>query len=70
MGWWNCGKDGTSLHALDTGMVWGDSVADIMDDAIKKIEKEFEQNWQTKPTRDELIAGLLFSISVDYPEEK
>jgi hypothetical protein len=64
MGWWRAGKDGSSLHAEETGLVWGDGPADIMDDAIEKIVAEFLRDYGRKPTQDELIAGLLFALSI------
>jgi hypothetical protein len=69
MGWWDHGKDGTSFVKED-GLVWGDGPADAMDGAIFLIEKEFHDYFNRKPTRAELIAGLLFSINVDYPEDE
>jgi hypothetical protein len=62
MGWWRAGEDGSSLHAKETGLVWGDGPADIMDDAIDKIVAEFMESYSRKPTRTELQAGLLFSL--------
>lgn len=67
MGWWSSGEDGASF--ANSELIWGDGPADIMDNALDKIVKEFQEDWQRKPTRKELIAGLLFSINVDYPEE-
>jgi hypothetical protein len=62
MGWWNQTEDGYSLMPNETGMVWGDSVADIMDDAVHAIIQQFEKEWMRKPTRKELMAGLQFSM--------
>ena len=62
MGWWRAGKDGSSLHLEETGLVWGDSVADIMDDAIDRIVQEFSAEGGRRPTEEELKAGLLFSL--------
>jgi hypothetical protein len=64
MGWWRAGKDGSSLHAEDTGLVWGDGPADILDDAIEAIVAEFTGAYGRKPTQEELKAGLLFSLSI------
>jgi hypothetical protein len=63
MGWWNAGTDGSSLHMEQTGLTWGDSVADIMDEAISQIVKEFQDAWKRTPTREELEAGLKFALS-------
>jgi hypothetical protein len=68
MGWWRAGKDGSSLHREETGLVWGDGPADIMDDAIDKIVAEFQRDYGRKPSRDELTAGLLFSLGA-YEED-
>ena len=54
MGYWNQGADGTSLHRNKTGLIWGDSPADIVDDAID-IGRE--------PTPEELRAGFAFSLN-------
>lgn len=68
MGWWRAGADGSSLHAEETGLVWGDGPADILDDAIGKIIAEFREAYGRKPTRAELEAGLKFSLSI-YEDE-
>jgi hypothetical protein len=69
MGWWRAGADGSSLHAEETGLVWGDGPADIMDDAIDKITDEFQAAYGRKPSRIELEAGLQFSLGV-YEEQE
>lgn len=70
MGWWDTNKKGESFakepHAE---MVWGDAPADILDDAILKIVKVFEENVGRKPTVDELVAGVLFSAPVILEED-
>lgn len=53
MGWWKQATDA----------VWGDGPADIFDTAIAEIVSEFEAEWDRKPTRDEIRAGLEFSLS-------
>jgi hypothetical protein len=68
MGWWRAGRDGSSLHAEETGLVWGDGPADILDDAIDRIVAEFQRDYGRKPSRDELEAGLKFSLGT-YEEE-
>lgn len=62
MGWWNTGRDGTSLHVEDTGLLWGDSPADFMDDALEKIVYDFIMEHERNPTCGELRAGLEFSL--------
>lgn len=68
MGWWRTGKDGSSLHIEETGLVWGDGPADIMDNALDEIVTEFLAAYNRKPSRTELEAGLLFSLG-SYEEE-
>lgn len=69
MGWWRAGSDGSSLHAEETGLVWGDGPADILDDAIDKISAEFRAAYDRSPSRAELEAGLLFSLGAyEEPE--
>lgn len=62
MGWWRAGEDGSSLHSEETGLAWGDSVADILDNALDEIKDEFLQFWGRKPLRAELEAGLQFAL--------
>lgn len=62
MGWWNAAPNGASLQTEDTGLIWGDSVADIMDDAIFRIIREFQKEHGRKPTKAELRAGLEFDL--------
>lgn len=66
MGWWTTNKQGKSFaqDSKNPEMVWGDSVADIMDDALDKIIKEFERTWSRVPTVEELEAGVRFSAPV------
>lgn len=62
MGYWNSSADGSSLHSEDTGIVWGDSPAEAMEDAIDKIVAIFLQDLDREPTKKELEAGLAFTI--------
>ena len=64
MGYWNQTEEGHSLIQEDTGLIWGDSPADIMDKAIDKIIKLFQKDWNRNPTEQEIKAGLLFSLHV------
>lgn len=63
MGWWETNKNGNSF-IMDTDMVWGDRPADVMDNAIEKIVKIFEDEVGRKPTLDELNAGFRFSMGI------
>jgi hypothetical protein len=63
MGWWTQNEQGHSFAtAAGAEMVWGDSVADILDGAIAEIADEFEQQYNRRPTKDEVRAGLEFSL--------
>lgn len=61
MGWWNATEDGGSLVMEDTGLLWGDSVADVMGNALEKIFKIFNNETGRNPTKEELFGGVLFS---------
>jgi hypothetical protein len=67
MGWWTATEDGGSF-ATSGNLVWGDSVADIMDEALEKIVKDFQDVYGRKPTQAELISGLLFSMPTTLEE--
>ena len=62
MGYWNAGKDGSSLHAKDTGLVWGDDPADAFDTALHKIMRAFKRDMDRPPTKDEIRSGLEFAL--------
>lgn len=64
MGWWTQNEHGHSFaHAEgDEELLWGDGPADILDDAIAKIAKEFEGIENRRPTKAEMRAGLEFSL--------
>lgn len=59
MGWWHQDEEG---HSFTGEMLWGDSVADILDSAIAEITTEFLKREARKPTKSELRAGLEFSL--------
>lgn len=63
MGWWSTNKYGESFSKDpgDPEMLWGDSVADTLDEALGSIIKDFQQDWGRTPTLAELHAGLDFS---------
>ena len=50
MGWWESKNNG----------VIGDSVADLMTDASEEMSKEYNEEWDRKPTIEELIDTLNF----------
>lgn len=63
MGWWTQNKQGHSFAVNeDVEMVWGDGPADILDGAINEITARFQESYGRDPTRDELRAGLEFSL--------
>ena len=65
MGWWSTNTKGESFTANNgVKMLWGDGPADLMDDAVARIIREFQSNFDRKPTHDEMVAGLLFSIRI------
>lgn len=61
MGWWQIMPDGGKTTGA-TGMIWGDQLADILDDAIDKINTVYEREWGRSPTIAELRAGVRFSL--------
>lgn len=68
MGWWTATPDGGSF-ASSGNLLWGDSVADIMDEALFKIVKEFQRDHGRKPTQPEVLSGLLFSLPSALEDE-
>ncbi|KKK64055.1 hypothetical protein LCGC14_2988060 [marine sediment metagenome] len=64
MGYWNQTEEGCSLVKDGTGLIWGDQPADAMDDALEKIIDHFRRDWERLPTKEEIMAGLLFSLDV------
>lgn len=71
MGWWSQNEEGHSF-AVAQGpdeMLWGDAPADAMGGAINEIEDAFVAEIGRKPTRAEMIAGLMFSINFEYPAD-
>lgn len=64
MGWWKQDEEGQSFAHADFAveMLWGDHVADIMDNAVAEIIKVYEQFLDRRPTKAEMIAGLKFSL--------
>lgn len=62
MGYWNQGADGSSLHTEETGLIWGDSPADVFDAAIADAVRIFTEDVGREPTEEELTAGFQFSL--------
>ena len=67
MGGWTQNKEGHSFSENEGGpeIFWGDGPADAMDNAIDTIVQEFALHWGRKPTKDEMRAGLEFSLGGD-----
>lgn len=55
-------KDAFISADPDADTLWGDRPADIFDEALRQITVDFLQNFDRKPTKDELRAGLEFSL--------
>lgn len=53
MGYWSNGYDKQGRE-----MVWGDTPADIVDDALDRIITTFIQEFGRKPTKTEIKRGL------------
>lgn len=62
MGYWSTDAEGHSFATHDPELVWGDSPADIMDDALAQIVKVFKQDVGREPSKAEVIAGVKFSL--------
>ena len=70
MGWWTAGEGGESLlNPGSTELAWGDTPADIMDEAVDKIIAAFEDYLERNPTKTEIRAGLEFCLG-GYPTEE
>ena len=57
MGWWQT-PDG----------VWGDETADVIDEALTKIEDAFMREWGRIPTQQEIISGVYWSVVPRYTD--
>lgn len=68
MGWWHAKRDGSSLESEATGLVWGDAVADILDEALDEIAYAFKEQFERFPTNGELRSGLEFAL-LKHPDE-
>lgn len=67
MGWWYSTAEGESLQPSDTGIIWGDEPADVMDAALDKIADMFIKEWGRPPCEAELMAGIRFSTAPPIP---
>lgn len=61
MGWWSTNPAGDSLLREDTGMYWGDGPADLFDELLAAVDKQFIEAWGRPATKEEILAGLYFS---------
>lgn len=68
MGWWQQDTEGHSFADAMAGEtiagVWGDHPADLLDAAFDAIDAAFMEEWGRKPTRQEVEAGIKFSLLV------
>ena len=62
MGYWNATRDGKSLQTEDTGLIWGDAPADVINMAIKEIRETFRKDLEREPTAGEIRSGLEFAL--------
>jgi hypothetical protein len=64
MGWWTQDAEGHSFSHVKEGpeLIWGDGPADILDDAILAIKKEFRERAGRDLTAEEMRAGFEFSM--------
>lgn len=70
MGYWSQDRSGTSFAVDDLHMTWGDAPADIMGDALERIVGCFEGDLGRKPTQNEILAGLRFSLIFNELEDR
>ena len=66
MGWWTTNEEGVSF--VESELSWGDGPADILDEALEQIDKEFIEAWGRPATTEELLAGLKFSYRLRRDE--
>lgn len=60
LGWWQIGTDGENMDTRATGLLWGDELADILDDALDQIRAAYRKQWGRPITHAELEAGFHF----------
>lgn len=68
MGYWKMAGASSvlfeSVPAEEITGAWGDNPADIIGDAIDAIVFAFEEDLGRKPTKQEIVNGLMFSLNV------
>jgi len=70
MGWWSITDESGGISPFgNMGLYGGDSVADILDDAIAKIIKEYEEAVGRKPYIQEVKAAWNFSTRIVFEDE-
>lgn len=62
MGWWTPATvaSGQPDTRPENSLLIGDEVADVMGDALDKINGIYEEKWERKPQKDEIIALFNF----------
>ena len=70
MGWWSITDESGGISPYgNVGLCNGDGPADILDDAIERVIKEYEESWGRKPYIEELQAAWNFSTRVVFEGE-
>tara|TARA_Y100000034_G_C6791253_1_gene354293 strand:+ start:84 stop:341 length:258 start_codon:yes stop_codon:yes gene_type:complete len=70
MGWWSItDKNGGISPFGNIGLYNGDGPADIIDNAIKEVIKEYEEAWGRKPYIQELQAVWNFCTATVLEDE-
>ena len=70
MGWWSItDKSGGISTFGNIGLYNGDGPADILDEAVEKVIKEYEETWGRKPYVQELEAAWNFSTGLVFRDE-
>jgi len=73
MGYWSTNSQGHSFvepHIEGGDMMWGDSPADVLEDALDEVIRVFRSDLGRAPSLEELQAGLLFSAQDVLDTEK
>lgn len=62
MGWWTpmTVSSGQPDTRPENSLLIGDEAADVMGDALDKINGIYEEKWERKPQKDEIIALFNF----------
>lgn len=70
MGWWSItDKNGGISPFGNIGLYNGDGPADILDNAVQEVIREYEKAWGRKPYIQELQAAWNFSTGVVFEDE-